>query len=132
MATAIEAGASWLDQAAALRQRLEAAIVALGGQVIANDSERIASIGAYRMPGVSAAAQMIRFDAAGIAVSAGSACSSGSLRQSHVLTAMQVEGAGEVIRVSLGHETLRADIERFIDTWRTIARRDTSAGTRAA
>ncbi|MCW2338791.1 cysteine sulfinate desulfinase/cysteine desulfurase-like protein [Sphingobium sp. B2D3A] len=61
------------------------------------------------MPGVSAQAQLIRFDMAGMAVSAGSACSSGSLRTSHVLAAMgwpQAEAA-EVIRVTMGHDTWR-------------------------
>jgi cysteine desulfurase len=75
------------------------------------------------MPGVSAAVQLIRFDAQGIAVSAGSACSSGSLRTSHVLTAMGVADrpAGEVIRVSLGRETSEAEVDRFIAAWTALA-----------
>jgi cysteine desulfurase len=79
------------------------------------------------MPGVSAAAQLIRFDGQGIAVSAGSACSSGSLRTSHVLAAMGYPVPSEVIRVSLGRETTEADIDRFAAAWRTIARRDIAA-----
>jgi cysteine desulfurase len=75
------------------------------------------------MPGISAAAQLIRFDAMGIAVSAGSACSSGSLKTSHVLDAMAVAGASEVIRVSLGRETAEADVSRFIAAWQAIAGR---------
>ena len=75
------------------------------------------------MPGTSSAAQLIRFDAMGIAVSAGSACSSGSLRTSHVLAAMGMDekAASEVIRVSIGRETTEADIARFLDAWRAIA-----------
>jgi len=121
MAAALEAGRDWLDHAAALRALLEAGILAGGGGVIAADSPRIATIGAYRLPGLSANAQLIRLDAQGIAVSAGSACSSGSLRTSHVLTAMGVDGAGEVIRVSIGRETTAADIDRFVAAWQALA-----------
>jgi cysteine desulfurase len=121
MAAALEAGRDWLDRAAALRAQLEAGILAGGGAVIAADAPRLATIGAYRMPGLSANAQLIRLDAQGIAVSAGSACSSGSLRTSHVLTAMGVDGAGEVIRVSIGRETTEADIDRFVAAWQALA-----------
>ena len=121
MVAALEQGPAWLTEAARLRTRLEAGVLAGGGQVVAAQSERIATIGAYRMPGVSSAAQLIRFDAQNIAVSAGSACSSGSLRTSHVLEAMGVEGAGEVIRVSIGRETTAAEIDRFLEAWQGIA-----------
>ena len=59
------------------------------------------------MPGVTSASQLVQFDLAGIAVSAGSACSSGSMKPSRVLAAMGVaaEIAGSVIRVSFGPET---------------------------
>jgi cysteine desulfurase len=127
MAAALEAGASWLGEAASLRNALEMALVAAGAEVIAAGAPRIATIGAYRMPGKSSAAQLIGFDAKGIAVSAGSACSSGSLRGSHVLEAMGVLGAGEVIRVSIGRETTSADIERFVEAWRVMQPATTSA-----
>ena len=82
------------------------------------------AIGSYRMPGVAAAAQLIRFDLAGIAVSAGSACSSGSMKPSHVLAAMGYtdEASREVIRISFGRDTGEAEIERAIAAWRDIAR----------
>lgn len=121
MAAALEAGKDWLDQAAKLRARLEQGIVSAGGEVVAVAAPRLPTIGAYRMPGKSANAQLIRFDGQGIAVSAGSACSSGSLRTSHVLAAMGLEGAGEVIRVSIGRETTEAQIDRFIAAWRAVA-----------
>ncbi|MDG2005319.1 MAG: aminotransferase class V-fold PLP-dependent enzyme [Novosphingobium sp.] len=122
MAAALDAGSAWLEEAGKLRDMLEAGIAAAGGEVIAENCERIATIGAYRMPGVSSAAQLIRFDGMGIAVSAGSACSSGSLRTSHVLTAMGMaeKPASEVIRVSIGRETTGKDIARFLDGWREI------------
>ncbi len=127
MAAALEAGSDWLARAIALRAQLEQAIVAAGGEVIAADARRLATIGAYRLPGLSANALLIRLDAMGIAVSAGSACSSGSLRTSHVLTAMGIAHADEVIRVSIGRDTDEAAIERFIAAWCTIAERRTVA-----
>ena len=120
MAAALEAGADWLAKAAQLRGKLEAAIVAAGGEVVAAGARRIPSIGAYRMPGMSGSAQLIRFDAMGIAVSAGSACSSGSLRGSHVIQAMGVAGGNEIIRVSIGRHTTEAEIDRFIAAWREV------------
>lgn len=88
-------------------------------------------IEALTMPGVSAAAQVIRFDAAGLAVSAGSACSSGTLKRSRVLAAFGVpdEEADCTIRVSFGWSTLPEEIERFHDTWLDIA---SDARSRAA
>lgn len=123
MAAALEAGPAWLAEARRLRSLLEEEIGAAGGEVIAGGSERIPTIGAYRMPGVSSASQLIRFDAMGIAVSAGSACSSGSLKVSHVLGAMGMDekAASEVIRVSIGRETREADIRRFLKAWLEMA-----------
>lgn len=121
MGAALAAGAEWLDRAVALRARLDQAIAAAGGTVIAAPAARVAAVAAYRMPGKSANAQLIRFDGMGIAVSAGSACSSGSLKTSHVLQAMGSDGAGEVIRVSIGRETTAAEIDRFLAAWRAMA-----------
>ena len=124
MAAALEAGRGWMARARDLRQHLDGAIEGAGGQVVARASERIATIGAYRMPGVAASAQLIQFDMAGIAVSAGSACSSGTLKTSRVLAAMgwDDQAASEVIRVSFGPDTGRADIYRFIEAWKRIAK----------
>ncbi len=126
MAVALEASADWLDEAQRLRALLDTAIAEAGGEIVAADAPRLATIGAYRMPCVSAAAQLIRFDSMGIAVSAGSACSSGSLRTSHVLGAMAMEAkaASEVIRISIGRETEEADVARCIATWRQVAGKD--------
>lgn len=123
MAAALEAPRDWLDGAAGLRARLEAGIAAAGGEIVAADSPRIATIGSYRMPGRSARMQLIRFDMAGISVSAGSACSSGALKASHVLGAMGWgdAAASEVVRISFGPATTDADIDRFLAAWRGIA-----------
>lgn len=127
MAAALQAGSDWLGRASRLRARLEAGVVAAGGVVIGANVPRLATIGAYRMPGVSSAVQLIRFDAQGIAISAGSACSSGSLKASHVLTAMGVADAGEVVRVSIGRETNDAQIDRFLAAWTAMAQRRAAA-----
>lgn len=124
-AAALEAGFEWIDEAGRLRELLDNQIEAAGGEVVAKDSPRLAAIASYRMRGVSASSQLIGFDLAGISVSAGSACSSGTLKSSHVLGAMGWSdvAASEVVRVSFGPETSEADVDRFVECWRTIQRR---------
>ena len=119
-----------VERWAVLRAKLDDAIARSGGEVVAAAAPRHSAIASYRMPGVASAAQLIRFDLAGIAVSAGSACASGSLKPSHVLAAMgwPEAAAREVVRISFGRETTEADIDRAIATWRDIAR----AGRRLA
>jgi cysteine desulfurase len=123
LAAALEASNSWIERAAELREHCDKAIEQEGGTVVAGSADRIPTIASYRMPGMAANAQLIQFDMAGIAVSAGSACSSGSLKPSHVLAAMgwSEQEAGEVIRASFGPQTKRADIYRFVETWKRLA-----------
>jgi cysteine desulfurase len=108
-----------------LRARLEAAVIAAGGTVIAADSPRIATIGTVALPGASNAALLVQMDLAGIAVSAGSACSSGKMQASSVLSAMGVpaETAGSFLRVSFGPASTEADVDRFVAEWRELATR---------
>lgn len=112
-----------LAHMARLRGQLEQAIRDAGGEVVGEASPRSPLIGAYRMPGVSAAAQLIRFDLGGVSVSAGSACSSGSMRPSHVLSAMgwREPELREVVRVSFGRTTSEAEVARFAELWRDTA-----------
>jgi cysteine desulfurase len=128
-AAALEADRGWLNAAAPLRGRLDAAIVAAGGEVISAAVSRIPTIASYRMPGVPSSAQLIQLDLAGIAISAGSACSSGSVKPSHVLAAMGMEekAAREVIRVSFGPETGEQDIDALIAAWRQLFERRRAA-----
>jgi cysteine desulfurase len=114
-----------------LRSMLDEAVDREGGILVAQTADRIATIGGYAMPGVASASQLVQFDLAGISVSAGSACSSGSMKPSRVLDAMGLppEIASSVIRVSFGPSTCEADVERFLAEWRRIASR---AGSRAA
>jgi cysteine desulfurase len=113
-----------IGRLAALRARLDDAIARSGGEIVAAGAVRHPAIGSYRMHGAAAATQLIRFDMAGIAVSAGSACSSGSMKPSHVLTAMgwDTDASREVIRVSFGRATTEADVDRFVAEWRSISR----------
>ncbi len=122
-AAAAEADHGWYAEAQRLRARLDEAMSAAGGEVVAGAAPRIATISAYRMPGVAGAAQMMQLDLSGIAVSAGSACSSGSLKTSHVLTAMgwTEEAAREVIRVSFGPQTRESDIDALVAAWTAMA-----------
>jgi cysteine desulfurase len=130
MAAALAAPKAWVDRAADLRGHLDGAIEAGGGEVVAKGSPRMPTIASYRMPGVAAAAQLIQFDLAGISVSAGSACASGSLKPSAMLKAVVGDDAArEVVRVSFGPDTSRADIYRFVEVWQRIHR---DARTRAA
>jgi cysteine desulfurase len=129
MVAALEAERDWMGVATMLRRRLDDAILESGGEIVARDAPRIATIASYRMPGVASAAQLIQFDMAGIAVSAGSACSSGSLKTSRILQAMAwpEDAAGEIVRVSFGRESSDKDVDRFLSTWRDIARRRRAA-----
>jgi cysteine desulfurase len=121
-ASACEADHGWYEQAKALRARLDSGIFAAGGEIVAGAAPRIATIACYRMSGVPGASQMMQLDLAGIAVTAGSACASGSLKTSHVLTAMGYTEAAarEVIRVSFGPPTTEADIDALLAEWRAL------------
>ena len=123
-AAAVEANRGWVARAGELRAHLDGAIKAAGGAVVADGAPRLATIAAYHMPDMASSAQLIQMDMAGIAVSAGSACSSGTLKSSRVLAAMGWDDktAGEVIRVSFGPATGRADIYRFVEAWKRMKR----------
>ena len=101
----------------AMERRLGAAVPELG--VIGAHSPRLPNTSCLVMPGIAAETQVMAFDLAGIALSAGSACSSGKVRPSHVLAAMGLgpEAAASAIRVSLGWRSTPEDIDRFVEAW---------------
>ena len=74
-------------------------------------------------PSLSAAALLIRLDAMGYAVSAGSACSSGTLKRSRALEAFGIKGdvADRTIRVSIGWNTTPSDLNLFAEAWASLA-----------
>ena len=90
---------------------------------IGASAPRLANTTALALPGKLAEMLVIRLDLAGIAVSAGSACSSGKVGVSHVLKAMSLgaEVADGAIRVSLGPENTEKDIAAFVAAWKAIA-----------
>ncbi len=91
--------------------------------VFAADVARLPNTTLFAVPGLKAETAVIGFDLAGIAVSSGSACSSGKVQPSHVLEAMGFgpELAQGAVRLSLGWSTSEADVDRCIEAWRKLA-----------
>ncbi|MFC7537615.1 cysteine desulfurase family protein [Sphingomonas sp. GCM10030256] len=120
-----------MPRLAELRRRLDEGVGATGSVVIAEEAPRIANIGAIAMPGADQASLLVQFDLAGFAVSAGSACSSGKMKESAVLRAMGADPAiaSSFLRVSFGPDTSEADVDAFLAQWTRIAGR---RATRAA
>jgi cysteine desulfurase len=107
----------------ALRDRLEAALE--GAVIFGKDAERLPNTTCFALPGMKAETLLMAFDLEGIAVSSGSACSSGKVAKSHVLAAMGVapEISQGAIRVSVGWNTAQEQIDTFIAAWRKITAR---------
>lgn len=115
------------SQIAELRDTVEK-MLGNEAQIYGNNAERLANTTCMRMAGVSAETQVMAFDLAGVAVSAGSACSSGKVEPSHVLRAMGLseQEAGEAIRVSFGWTNSKDDADKFIEAWRALRVRTAS------
>ena len=108
------------DRVAELRNILESALEASSNTTIfvGKKSKRLPNTSCFATPGWKGETQVMQMDLAGFAISAGSACSSGKVKASHVLTAMGLgDVAGDAVRVSLGLETTEDDVLRFADTW---------------
>ena len=114
-----------MERLADLRARLDDGVREAGGVVIGDGSPRLANIGAVALPGALSASLLVQYDLAGIAVSAGSACSSGKMKDSAVLAAMDVPAdvAAGFLRISFGPATSEADVDAFLAEWRRIAGR---------
>ncbi|MFX6743374.1 aminotransferase class V-fold PLP-dependent enzyme, partial [Acinetobacter baumannii] len=82
--------------------------------IFSNEAPRLPNTTLVSAPGLKAETVVIGFDLEGIAVSSGSACSSGKVQPSHVLEAMKVDPAllRGAIRLSLGWDSTEADIDR--------------------
>ncbi|WP_027542610.1 cysteine desulfurase family protein [Bradyrhizobium sp. WSM2254] len=110
-------------QMATLRDRLENGIRAIAGATIFSDNtERLPNTILFTAPGLKAETAVIGFDLEGIAVSSGSACSSGKVQPSHVLSAMGFDPsvAQGAVRLSLGWSTEPDDINRALEAWRKL------------
>lgn len=109
-----------------LRARLEDGIRRVAPQAVlwGAGASRLPNTTCVGLPGVDQQRQLMALDLAGVAVSAGSACSSGKVAPSHVLQAMGASEtqAREAIRVSLGWRNTAADVDRFLEAWTPLAR----------
>jgi cysteine desulfurase len=107
-----------------LRNRLEERLRQTPGLIVFSaDTQRLPNTALVTVPGMKAETAVIGFDLAGIAVSSGSACSSGRVQPSHVLEAMGFgpEIARGAVRLSLGWSTSSADIDRCLEAWRKVS-----------
>jgi cysteine desulfurase len=107
-----------------LRNRLEKGLQQTPGAIVfSSDVPRLPNTTLFTVPGMRAETAVIGFDLEGIAVSSGSACSSGKVQASHVLKAMGFgpEIAQGAVRLSLGWSTSSADIDRCLEAWRKLA-----------
>lgn len=106
------------------RDEIEAFCVALGAVAAGASAPRLPNTISLALPGVRAETQLIALDMAGIAVSAGSACSSGKLAASHVLQAMGLSDfAGQAIRVSLPWNVTAGAVEKFTAAYAAMVKR---------
>jgi cysteine desulfurase len=107
-----------------LRERLEGGLCETSGMIVfSDDVKRLPNTVLFTVPGLKAETAVIGFDLAGIAVSSGSACSSGKVQPSHVLAAMGYgrELAQGAVRLSLGWSTTEADVDFALKAWRKLA-----------
>jgi cysteine desulfurase len=94
-------------------------------RVVAGEVRRLPTISCLLTPGLPAETQLVALDLDGVAVGAGSACSSGKLAPSHVLRAMGFADteARAAIRVSLGWSSSHAEVDRLVAAWTALHRR---------
>jgi len=119
--TALPAEAARLER---LRQMLEEGLRQTPGAVVLSEAApRLPNTTLVTVPGLKAETAVIGFDLAGIAVSSGSACSSGKVQPSHVLEAMGLrpEITQGAVRLSMGWATSDADVDRCLEAWRKLA-----------
>jgi cysteine desulfurase len=107
-----------------LRDRLERGLRQSPGMIVFSDNvKRLPNTTLFTVSGLKAETAVIGFDLAGIAVSSGSACSSGKVQPSHVLEAMGfgADLAQGAVRLSLGWYTSSAEIDRCLEAWRKLS-----------
>ncbi|WP_341814320.1 MULTISPECIES: cysteine desulfurase family protein [unclassified Wolbachia] len=118
-----------MDEVKELRDQLECELLNLASdiRIFGKNSKRLPNTSFIYMPGVKSDVQLMHFDLNHIAVSNGSACSSGKVEPSHVLLAMGAtkEQAECSIRISIGPETKPQDIKKIVDCWYNIYKKNT-------
>ena len=111
------------ERMATLRRHLENGIRGIAGATIfSDDVKRLPNTVLFTAPGLKAETAVIGFDLEGVAASSGSACSSGRVQPSHVLSAMGFDPAVAqgAVRLSLGWSTEPEDINRALEAWRKL------------
>ena len=128
-AAAAKASKAALDdfqKLAELRDAMEAELRAVAPDIhiFGADEARLANTSCFALEGLTSETLVMALDLSGIAVSAGSACSSGKVSRSHVLAAMGVEThiSKGVLRVSFGWQSTRADSEKLVAEWGRLAK----------
>jgi cysteine desulfurase len=116
-----------------LRQRLETGMKAAAPDVIIHGSsvQRVCNTTFFTLPTLKSETGQIAFDIEGVAISAGAACSSGKVGESHVLTAMGQDPKLGALRISIGVATTPDDIEQAIAVFAKIAARRKLSGQAA-
>ena len=113
-------------QLAAWRDEIEGIVLAAlpDAVIFGKQAQRLPNTSCFAVPGCSAQTLLMNLDLSGVAISAGSACASGKVRASHVLSAMGVSAdlATRTLRVSLGWTTTEQDIELFATAFARAAR----------
>ncbi len=110
-----------------LRDNFEKNLKDISPEIIIHgkNAPRTANTSLFSLPGAHTETMMIAFDLEGIAISNGSACSSGTVRASYVLEAMgyKKDITSSALRISIGWDTKQSDLERFLDVWSDIYNR---------
>lgn len=136
VARKLHEASEWLRSVADIREWLESELLAsgCGVTIFGVNAERVATTCCFGADGIEAERLLMALDLDGIAVSSGSACSSGKVAPSHVLKSMGVapELARSAIRVSFGWTSQRGDAERFFEAWRRAVGRMRPAVASAA
>ena len=107
----------------AFRDQIEDEVRKTAGIMIhGSGAPRVHSVSCFSVPNTDAQTLMMQFDLNGICISSGSACSSGVLKPSHVLKSMGVDDqmASSALRISMGWNTSKADIDAFLNAWQNI------------
>jgi len=121
------------EAASTLRDRLETGMRGAAPDVVIYGAEgqRVSNTTFFTLPGLKAETGQIAFDLEGVALSAGSACSSGKVGESHVLVAMGRDPKLGALRISLGFATTEDEIDKAISVFAKIAARRKLAGEAA-
>jgi len=125
VAAYLETGAAATARMQKLRAKLEAGLRAVTPDMVvfSSDVPRLPNTTLFSAPGMKAETAVIAFDLEGMAVSSGSACSSGKVHASPVLTAMGVAPAlaQGAVRLSLGWDTTEAEVQYLLEAWISLS-----------